>query len=130
MKKTITGILINPENGTAAPITLEDSLSSFYTALDCTCIDIVDRTIGRSKKRFSIVCDDEGLLKAPIRISAISPRFEPMLVGSLFVVSCDYETGELESLTEAELQYVLDHVYFTVLPNHPAPTPLLCQVDY
>ena len=130
MNKNITGILINPMEGFAAPVTMEDSLSSFYSALDCSCIDIVDRTIGRSKKRFSIVCDDEGLLKDDFYISAISAQFEPMLVGSLFVVSCDYETGELESLSEQELEYVLDHVYFAASANHPGLAPILCQVGY
>ena len=130
MNKNITGILINPQEGIAAPVTMEDSLNAYYTALDCSCIDIVDRTIGRSKKRFSIVCDDEGLLKDDPYISAISAKFEPMLVGSLFVVSCDYESGELESLSEQELEYVLDHVYFAVTSNHPNPTPMLCQVGY
>ena len=49
MNKNITGILINPMEGFAAPVTMEDSLSSFYSALDCSCIDIADRTIGRSQ---------------------------------------------------------------------------------
>ena len=130
MKKTITGILINPENGTAAPITLEDSLSSFYASLDCTCIDIVDRTIGRSKKRFSIVCDDEGLLKAAPCISAVSDLCEPMLVGSLFIADFDHDTGDLASLSEQEQEYVLDHIIFTVSSRRSTPFPLLCQVSY
>jgi len=73
MNKNITGILINPQEGIAAPVTMEDSLNAYYTALDCSCIDIVDRTIGRSKKRFSIVCDDEGLL---IRITVDEPALQ------------------------------------------------------
>ena len=56
MKKKITGILIDTESNTAKPITIDDTLEAYYSALNCSCIDIVSRTIGENEKYFTIVC--------------------------------------------------------------------------
>ena len=114
MKKKITGVLIDIEDNTAKPVTMEASLEEYYAALHCSCIDIVERTIGVQEKCFAIVCDDEGLLKDSPCVSAISDLGEPMLIGSLLVTDFDPETGELVSLSAAELNYVLDHIIFAV----------------
>lgn len=130
MKKKITGILIDTKNNTAKTVTIDDMLEAYYSALNCSCIDIVERTIGWRKKYFTIVCDDEGLLKATPCISAVSDLGEPMLVGSLFITDFDPSTGELVSLSNEELSYVLDHVIFVVNLRRNDPFPLLCQVGY
>lgn len=130
MKKKITGILIDTESNTAKPITIDDTLEAYYSALNCSCIDIVSRTIGENEKYFTIVCDDEGLLKAAPCISAVSDLFEPMLVGSLLIADFDHDTGILASLSEPELEYVLDHIIFAVSSHRSTPFPLLCQVGY
>ena len=130
MKKKITGVLIDTEANTAKVTALDDTLESYYAALHCSCIDIVSRTIGESKKYFTIVCDDEGLLKAAPCISAVSDLCEPMLVGSLLITDFDHDTGDLASLSEHELEYVLDHIIFTVSSHRNTPFPLLCQVGY
>lgn len=130
MKKKITGILIDTVANTAKAVTLDDTLEAYYSALNCSCIDIVDRTIGASEKHFTIVCDDEGLLKTAPCISAVSDLCEPMLVGNLFITDFDHDTGNLASLSEQELEYVLDHVIFTVSSHRNIPFPLLCQVGY
>ena len=114
MKKKITGILIDTEVNTAKAVTIDNTLEAYYSALHCSCIDIVERTIGESEKYFTIVCDDEGLLKANPCISAVSDLFEPTLVGSLLITDFDHDTGDLTSLSEHELEYVLDHIIFTV----------------
>lgn len=130
MKKKITGILIDTEANTAKAITIDNTLEAYYSALNCSCIDIVARTIGESEKYFTIVCDDEGLLKATPCISAVSDLFEPMLVGNLFITDFDHDTGDLASLPECELEYVLDHIIFTVSSCRNTLFPLLCQVGY
>lgn len=130
MKKKITGILIDTVANTAKAVTLDDTLEAYYSALNCSCIDIVDRTIGASEKHFTIVCDDEGLLKTAPCISAVSDLCEPMLVGNLFITDFDHDTGELTSLSEQDLEYVLDHIIFTVSTRRNIPFPLLCQVGY
>lgn len=60
-EKTITGVLVCPDTGTAEKATIENSLDGYYKALDCDIIDITMRTVGN--KRYDIICDDEGLLK-------------------------------------------------------------------
>lgn len=130
MKKKITGILIDTVSNTAKTVTIDDTLEAYYSALNCSCIDIVSRTIGESEKYFTIVCDDEGLLKAAPCISAVSILGEPMLVGSLFIADFDPGAGEMASLSDKELNYVLDHIIFAVSSHRIAPFPLLCQVGY
>lgn len=103
----ITGILVDAEGCTAAPATIEKSLAGYYTALNCDCIDLVSRKIGGVK--YDIVCDDEGLLKAHPRVSAISKDGQPMLVGNLFIVKFDGQ-DDVRSLTEEEQAHVLKHV--------------------
>ena len=90
----------------------------------------MERTIGESEKYFTIVCDDEGLLKAAPCISAVSNLCEPMFVGSLLITDFDHDTGDLASLSEQEQEYVLDHIIFTVSSRRSTPFPLLCQVSY
>lgn len=130
INKKITGILIDTEANAARAVTLDNTLEAYYSALNCSCIDIVERTIGESEKYFTIVCDDEGLLKASPCVSAVSALCEPMLVGSLLITDCDHDTGDLASLSERELEYVLDHIIFTVSSRRSIPSPLLCQVGY
>lgn len=110
MTKQITGVLIDPENGIAEVRTLEESLDSFYSALHCTCIDIVNRTIGigANRKQYVIICDDEGLLKDGNFTSAIDRDHHPMLVGSLFVCK-DGQDHSLASLTDEEVDHVMSY---------------------
>ena len=84
--KKITGILVNPTDGTVKKATLAKSLDSYYTALGCSCVDIVSRRIG--KHRVEIICDDEGLLTDNPRPSATDATRRPGLFGSLFL--CDF----------------------------------------
>lgn len=130
MKKKITGVLIDTVANTAKAVTIDNTLEAYYSALNCSCIDIVERTIGESEKYFTIVCDDEGLLKASPCISAVSDLCEPMLVGNLLITDFNHDTGDLASLSEHELEYVLDHIIFPVSSHKNTPFPLLCQVGY
>lgn len=106
MRNQITGVLIDPENGIAEVRTIEDSLDSFYVTLHCDLIDITSRTIGMD--RYTIVCDDEGLLKDGNFATAFGMSNEPMLVGALFVCK-DGPNGELASLTDEEAEHVLSY---------------------
>ena len=130
MNKKITGILIDTEANAVNIVTIDNTLEAYYSALNCSCIDIVERTIGESTKYFTIVCDDEGLLKSNPCISAVSDAYEPMLVGNLFITDLERETGELTSLAEHELEYVLEHIVFAAAPQRNKFFPLLCQVGY
>ena len=114
----ITGILVNAEDCTAAPATIEKSLDGYYSALNCDCIDIATRKIGGVK--YDIICDDEGLLKAHPHVSAISSDGQPMLVGNLFVVKFDGQ-DDVRSLTEGEQAHVMQ----CIRKIHMGPRPCL-----
>ena len=77
MHDFIRGIFLNPAAGIARETLVEERCDDFYTLLDCNVIDIVTRSVGG--KAFSIVCDDEGLLKPDPCISA--PETPPRRYG-------------------------------------------------
>ena len=76
--KTIKGVLLDTEKGTAKITSLCDKLDAYYAALHCDIIDIVTRKIG--DKLFSIVCDDEALLKDSPVVSAIAKARLPITI--------------------------------------------------
>lgn len=104
-KKELTTILLDTVNGSTKVITVKDDLDDFYEKLNCDCIDIVYRTI--NGKEFSVMCDDEGLLKSQPTPSAIDKDMNIMLVGNLMFFN-DNEEGELESLSEADIIRITD----------------------
>jgi len=125
--KTITGELIDVKNETAEKATIPAELDGYYDAIQCCCITIVSRTIGG--RRFDIIADDEGLLKASPKISAIDDLGKPMLVGNLFVTQPTPD-GDLRSLTEDECDWVLEHVEHLYTKQYPAGYPMLTQLGY
>lgn len=122
MPKSLTGVLVDVNTDKVETVTLDGTLSDFYRVLHCDCIDITTRLI--DGKCFDIVCDDEGLLKSPFRVSAVNRKREPMLVGNLFICSSD-EEGESISLTDSEIEHVKNSTlgiiqgfdFWTVLAN-------------
>lgn len=109
--KKITGILVNPTDGTVKKATIAKSLDSYYTALGCSCVDIVSRRIG--KHRVEIICDDEGLLTDNPRPSATDAKGRPCLFGSLFI--CDFDGVEdVTSLPDDVIADILAHHVRTV----------------
>lgn len=102
-EKTITGYFVDPENCIAEPRTIEHSLEGYYALLRCDLIDMPERRIGG--EYFTIICDDEGLLKENPVVSAYDPMGNPALVGPIFVVKFDGK-DDVRSLTEEELDDV------------------------
>jgi hypothetical protein len=129
--ETIKGVLIDIENDKADVVEFECKLQKYYEMLHCDCIDIVSREIGhgRSRRRFDIVCDDEGTFKMNAKISAIDNLGSAQLVGSLLVVNRG-EDGETVSLTDEECDYVLEHVQKMYTRNHPEGYLMLTQCEY
>ena len=130
-KKLLRGVLVDVKNETARVVEVQDDLDEFYKILNCDCIDITVRRIGgRCRKKFNIVCDDEGLLKDPQKISAIDNLGQPQLVGNLFIVGGEVIDGELTSLTESEVAYILARVQKMGTRKFPAGYPMLTQCEY
>jgi len=123
--KEITGVLVNPEEGTALIESVPDNLADWYRVLDCSTIDIVTKKIGL--RYFEIVCDDNGRLRDHPRASALNKRGKPVLVGRLFVCSSNLD-GELTSLDAKELAYVMEHVRYITTDSRPFRSPVLAPV--
>lgn len=122
-QKYLTAVLIDVENRKYKAVTIEDSLDAFYKALNCSCIDIVNRRIGG--KRYDIICDGEALLKVdPIRsafdVSCSWPK--PDLYGNLLVVGQADSEGELTSLSREDAVWIQRHVTDALTPvGHIGP---------
>lgn len=125
----LRGILIDVENEEVKCIEIEDTLDEYYRILNCDTIDIVNRRIGR--KRFEIICDDEGTFKANPKISAIDNFGTPQLVGNIFIVGGEVdEDGNLTSLTKSDAKYVMDRVVHVCTRQFIDGYPMLTQCEY
>lgn len=126
----ITGYFVDPENCIAEPRTIDHSLEGFYALLRCDCIDMPERRIWG--EYFTIICDDEGLLKEGNWFSAYDPIGNPALVGPIFVVKFDGEE-DVRSLTEDELALVGEHAVqglAAATDGTPGVTTFLIGLEY
>lgn len=74
-----------------------------HELVGCDCIDVTCVWIG--KKRFRVVCDDEGFFKGHIRVSARFLNSRPCpLVGNLVLCGMEDENGYLTSLTDEDVK--------------------------
>lgn len=127
-KKLLRGVLVDVKNEKVSVVKIPDELDEFYKILGCSCIDIVNRKIGR--KRFEIVCDDEGLLKDTPKISAIDNLGNVQLVGNLFIVGSEVIDGNLTGLEPADAAYVLSRVQKMSTKKYPDGYPMLTQCEF
>lgn len=130
MSKKLRGVLVDVEKETVSVMEIEDELEELYRILNCTCIDIVVRLIGSNNKKFNIVCDDEALLKGEPKISAIDNDGNPQLCGNLFIVSGKVEDGNLKSLFDAEIAYIMQYVFKISTKKYPAGYEMLIKCNY
>lgn len=105
--RRIKAILIDTVKGTAEIVEIDKSLDGYYKALNCRCIDIVQRYIGG--RPYDIICDDEAALVDSPMPSAASPLGEVMLYGNLFVVRFD-GAEDVESLTDEDVVHISNNL--------------------
>lgn len=91
-------------------MTIDDDLKTFYKMLNCNIVEMPERRIGENEKYFTIIVDEEGLLKTNPIPSAIDPFGKPCLAGNLIICDSDWETGELASLSDDEVEYIKNHI--------------------
>lgn len=84
---------------------IADELEVYYDMIDCRCIDIVTRKIG--KEWYYIICDDEGLL-AGKNPTAFDATGTPMLVGNLII--CRHDGEDLAGLTAEDVDNIAKHI--------------------
>ena len=130
----VLGILIDVsgERGRVCELEIEegdDSLEPFYKALNCSTIDITQRSIGG--RVFDIVCDDEGLLVENPRPSAVRQDGKIMLVGNLFI--CNHYKEHLASLSKEDCKFILQNVgvvSYKIPDKKMFTSPILMNVNY
>ena len=113
------------ENEMLKKITVLDDLATFYLKLHCDTIDIVDRRIGN--KYFTLIIDDNGLLKENNRTSIIDINRMPMIVGNVIICHAD-ENGELISLDDEDYEILEDHAYWVTYED--GKTGIVIQATY
>lgn len=124
----IKGILIDVENEKVKCIEIENTLDAYYEVLNCDTIDIVNRRIGR--KRFEIICDDEGTFKENPKISAIDNLGHPQLVGNILIVSGTVVDGDLTGLTKSEEAYIMARIQKMYTRQFMNGYQMLTQCEY
>lgn len=120
-------LLLDVKNGIVEEINA-NGLHDYYRLIGCDCIDIVNREI--NGKRFDIICDDEGLLKENVQISAIDIKGYPMLVGNLIITGKADAEGELTDLSESDVVFLKGNVKRIPTRNYPEGILLICNVAY
>lgn len=79
---TITGYLIDVKNETHGPRTIKKGLKEYYALIGCRLIEMPTRQIGANRgrfhgRRYTIICDEEGLFADQPKISAIDNLGRP-----------------------------------------------------
>lgn len=110
------GILFNVRRNEVHFVDIQDKLETYYSLLECDCIDMVHCVIGG--KSYLIVFDDEGLLKDKAIVSAINSFWSPMLVGNLLVLN-EGKNGTVTGLTAADISNVLNSTRCLKTVLHP-----------
>ena len=119
-------IKVTDEEPTVSFVTVNrDDYKAINDMLEIDIMDIVTRKIG--EKYFTIICDDEGLLKDSPIVSAVDKNAKAHLVGNLLICKTT-NYGNLKSLTEDDVYYIADYLgrYYT----DKKAIPVLMEVDY
>lgn len=105
-----------------------NTLEDYYRLLKCNTIDIVRRYIGGVG--VEIICDDEGLLCERPKISALNAQGEPLLVGNLLIAGGKVIDGDLTSISEEEIEVVLENVAMISTKAYPEPYTVFVNMSF
>ena len=96
-----------------------NDLQVFYNMLNCRCVEI--HTIKIGDKCFTVICDEEALLKDNPMPSAFDSEIKPFLFGNLLIVN--EKDGNLTGLSVDDCIYLAKYVIPVVVQNkHSAST--------
>ena len=107
---TLTVVYLDVINNDVQILDIENDLHVFYDMIQCRCVEMPERRIGKKNKYFTIICDEEALLKENPKPSAIDNLGSIMLCGNLIICGIDWKEGDLISLTYEDAQYIKKHV--------------------
>ncbi len=126
------GLLLDVYDQEVKEIDCDSDIHEWYKLLNCELVEMPERTIaGRS---YTIICDEEGLLKSDPVISAINGQGEVMLVGSLLIFNTDYENCDVTDLTDEDIKYIRHYINSCLIVNkktgHAREQLILTECDY
>ena len=130
MAKTIKAYYIDPMNNIAEAREITPCLDTYYDMLHCDTIDIVNRGLTNTARRFDIICDDNGLYADNVRVSALDHVYGPMLVGALLVVGQADDEGNETSLTDEDVRWLTRYTEHLRTRLHPAGYRVLTHLTY
>lgn len=119
-------LLINVEENTVEYVEPE-SLFDYYDLIHCDLVDITNREI--AGKRYDIICDDCGLFRENVKISAIARDLSPVLVGNLIISGEADEDGDQTDLQPEDIDHILDNIHRVRTRNYPKGYWMLCNVN-
>ena len=115
--------------GKTTTVVNPEGLEDYYKMINCRCIDIVTRKIGR--KWYDIICDDEGTFVEDPLISAIDNLGRAMLVGNLIICGLANDEGELTDLDANDILYIKKRIQPMYTRRHiDEPLLMLTQCTY
>lgn len=121
------GLLIDVINNEVKEVSITE-YTDYYQLIQCETFDIVDRGIG--DQRFNLVCDDEGLLKPDPVISVLDQADLRMLVGNIVVTGPVDINGDLESLSDQDIQLIKSFIEEVPDFGENGQHPVLTRVKY
>ena len=105
-----------------------NGLDDYYKYIGCKYIDIVQRTIGDVP--VTIICDDEALLNATPKVSAVDVVGLPALFGNLLVAGGQVVDGELTELTTEEIKQIMFNTALVTTSDYKNPYKIFVEIDY
>ena len=108
---------------------VEEGLETWYRLIRCDLIDITMRDV--AGRQFDIIADDEGLLKAGAKVTAIDGSGKPQLVGNLVFCHHDNEGG-LTGLSDSDIAHLMKNIVVLTSTNPDKPDVWLAMrnVDF
>ena len=122
-------LLINPESSEAKVVDITN-WKQILKHLECQVFDVCTRQIGTDPDRiYDIYVDDMGLFKSHPKVSAWGADDHSTLVGTILVSLTDSH-GDMKSLTQNDIDYILSNFHYIVDPDHMITVHALFPVYY
>ena len=119
------GILLDTINQKVQVVDCESSLDAWYKLLNCDLIEMPEIKIGG--KYFTIICDEEGLLKSDPIISGMGTDIR--LVGNLLIFNTDHENCDVTDLTNEDISLIRDNLGVMLMIDNVTMTPQIILKD-
>lgn len=119
------GLLLDTINQKVQVVDCENSLDAWYRLLNCDMIEMPEIKIGG--KYFTIICDEEGLLKSEPIISGVGINIG--LVGNLLIFNTDRENCDVTDLTNEDISLIRDNIGVALMADNITMKPQIVLRD-